>query len=221
MTPMDAGEFAGLAAQYGPFFFSVIFVLFVPILGQKWFAWMLQARIRNGADREEALKVFRLYFVSGVATGLVLVGVSITWWLFVQVHYVLPNQDATFETKISEAIKKRIFEGTITNVSQEDMFIEGGPNPEYHLYVRLIENQQPQVYRYVIIFQQDPKKDSLVVFPYMTRTTFRNISSGSFSGFPEMATARIPLCPKSDITELPLVHSSSSPPHFDIKCDVQ
>ena len=80
MTPETARDFTSLAAQYGPFFFAVVFVLFIPIVGQKWFAAMLQHESQRDDERAEGLKVYKFYFVSSVVAGLALVAASTGWW---------------------------------------------------------------------------------------------------------------------------------------------
>jgi hypothetical protein len=110
--PAKIESFSSLAAQYGPFFFSVLFVLFVPVLGQTWFAAALKARVQDPQQKQRALDVYRFYWMSGVVAGFVLVAVSICWWVYVQTNYVLPVTQAAFEEKISDAVSKRIYEGT-------------------------------------------------------------------------------------------------------------
>ena len=217
MSPETVRDFTGLAAQYGPFFFSIIFVLFIPILGQKWFSAMLQAKIKRDDERAQGLKVYKFYFVSSIVAGLALVAISTGWWFYVQSAYVLPAQSAAIDEKISEAINNRIYEGRITNVSPDDVFLDL-PAAKYRLYTQLVENTRPLVYRYVIIFQHDPKKDAVVEFPYMTRDTFNKLFSADARSGVGANPERIPFCLTHKTAEVRLIRSDSAPPHFDSKC---
>lgn len=210
-------KFTELASQYGPFFFSIVFVLFVPVLGQRWFSKLLVARIQRGDEKKQALKVYRFYWMSGVIAGFVLVFISITWWIYVQLGYVLPDRDAALEARLEQRLAKRVFEGTILGVTDDDMFLDYNfANNGYRLYVYPIENQNPRIIKYVIIFQNDPTKDLTVPFNYMSRATYRALSETKDNPF---APIQIPLCLNADIKSVALVRPPSSPPRFDVQCD--
>jgi hypothetical protein len=212
----QAERFAGLAAQYGPFFFSVLFVLFVPVLGQSWFSATLNAKIKDPDEKQRALAVYRFYWMSGVVTGLLLVAVSITWWGYVQLNYVLPVQQAAVDARISDAINKRIFEGTIKGVSPDDMFINDFANPDYHLYFYPIPNQIPLTMRYAIIFKNIPKDIPTVAFDYIDRPQYELLAKEGGRGG---VLQRISLCLGSSAKEMFVIRVPPSSIRFDIQCE--
>ena len=77
MASIDYSNLSSTAMQYGPFFFSLLFVLGVTRWGYKIFK-------ETNAGANTTPKIFntvRLVFLGSFFFGLVLVGVSVTWWL--------------------------------------------------------------------------------------------------------------------------------------------
>jgi hypothetical protein len=76
MALQDYSNLSGIALQYGPFFFALLFVLGVT-------RWAYGAFRENNAANASprAFNTVRLVFLCSFFFGLVLVAVSVTWWL--------------------------------------------------------------------------------------------------------------------------------------------
>lgn len=213
-------KLSGVASEYGPFFFALLFILFVPVIGQAWFSKMLQSKVRPGLERQKALEVYQFYWMSGVVTGLILVIVSVGWWIYVERNYVLPERPAALNELISQELSRRIFEGTIRGVSTDDMFIQDLGNPDYKLYPYVAETDRLRVVRFVVIFSKEPPKDLVVQFLYMSRATMDALANpgggGQAYGFSE--PLRIPLCIRKASREVSIVRDPKNGPRFNATC---
>lgn len=209
------GDLASIAAQYGPFLFAILFILFVPYLGQKWFSAILQARIAgNAQERAAHVQVYRFYWVSGIIMGLALTVLSVSWWLYVQMRLTLPSYENQIENRVSAEISKRIFEGVIRGTNDDDMFISDNANSTYRIYLFPLRNQVPMIVHFAVIFTQTPQPNSLIHVEYMDKKTYDSLKDKGIGALP------IPLvfCPIRDATDLLLVKSdaSTTQPHFNI-----
>lgn len=117
-----------VAAQYAPFFFAILFIVFVPILGQQYFRSFLEQKTAKGAERDAAMRVYTFYWLSGIVTGLFLVAISVGWFFFVQLKYVLPGQQITFE-------------GRIRGFTEEDYLSHDILNPQYKVYISRVSSE--------------------------------------------------------------------------------
>lgn len=228
------GRLSVQAALYGPFFFSLLFILLVPVLGQYWFSRMLQARTTGSREeRSRAMQVYRFYWVSGVIAGLVLMFSSSLWWGYVQWSYVLPAQDraqavaeqlqlatakAAVNKAIREALHQRVVEGVITGVSPNDMFLPEPGRQDYRLYVFPITNQVPMVARFVVIFDGIPPEKPIIRLPYMDRRTYNAIIAAR-GGFLEEQPSMLTLCiGRHHPSEFSLVRNDDTGPHLNVHC---
>ena len=64
---------ANLAYQFGPFFFAVLFSLFITRTARRWYS--------EAAEGKEEKRAFRSYFHSSWVFGMLLVATSVVWWL--------------------------------------------------------------------------------------------------------------------------------------------
>lgn len=71
--------FTGLAYQYGPFFFAILFNVAITLWAYKMY---------HGAQRPDEVKTYRAYFLTTVSFGMLLVCLSIYWWWSHPPYYV-------------------------------------------------------------------------------------------------------------------------------------
>jgi hypothetical protein len=69
---------AGIAYQFGPFFFAILFTLFITGTARKWYS---QATTSNSPGHEEERRTYRTYFRASYCFGMFLVAVSVGWWI--------------------------------------------------------------------------------------------------------------------------------------------
>jgi hypothetical protein len=208
---------SSLALQYGPFFFSIIFILFVPIIGQKWFFRMLHTRVPGGSEvRDAAMRVYKFYWISGIVAGLALVGVSVIWWGYVQYTFNTEN----FNKKLSQEINRRVFQGIIYGADDNDMFIYQFDNPQYSVYIFPQRNQTPMLVRYAVIFSKDAEKDEKIHILYMNKKTYKILLESTING-EAIGYKPTPLefCITDTPADMTLIKDKDKPPHFDNACD--
>jgi cbb3-type cytochrome oxidase subunit 3 len=81
MTENEAIKtFAAIAFQYGPFFFSIFFLLVVVGMAHKRFK-KVNMRKDPVATIEEK-KCYKMYFIASFAASLLLVFISVGWWMY-------------------------------------------------------------------------------------------------------------------------------------------
>jgi hypothetical protein len=188
-----------LAAQYAPFFFALIFVVFVPIAGQQFFRAFLEQRTSAGVEREAAMRVYTFYWMSGIVTGLVLVALSVAWWFYVQYTHILP-------ARVS------IYEGVIRNAGEDDMIMYDIFSNEYTVYVYYLPWVSPPVIRFAVVFKKEPGRNQAIKLNYISRKSYEAARLENRAIFPH----EIPLC--LEHRELKLVREKEAPPRFDKQC---
>ena len=197
--PKGWSEFAAVASQYGPFFFALLFVIFVPFLGQRYFRDFLEQRSTTPEERQTALQVYKFYWLSGIVTGLVLVAASVAWWFYVQAAYVLPARIALVEATILEA-------------TDEDLFMYDVFSPDYRVYAYHVSWINPPVTKVAIVLKREPKPDQVLDLRYMTKAAYKAAILGNTAIKP----APVPFCLRH--REMTLVRRDGAQPHFDKKC---
>lgn len=197
--PQTLSLFTTLAAQYAPFFFALLFVVFVPILGQQFFKAFLEQKTSAGIERDAAMKVYSFYWMSGIVTGLMLVATSVAWWLYVQYAYVLP-------TRIS------VYEGVIRNVQEDDMFMYDIFSSDYTVYAYYLPWVAPPVIKFAIVFKKEPGKTDTIKLSYISKKSYEAARDGKIAFSP----LEIPFCLKHK--DVRLMHDAASPPRFDKQC---
>jgi len=93
---MDANLIKNLASAgflWGPFFFSIFFMLVITRTAHSYYAKVIE-RTSPPADIEEK-RIYANYFKLSIACGIVLVFISVVWWIIGQLH-----QYNTFEGAI-------------------------------------------------------------------------------------------------------------------------
>jgi hypothetical protein len=74
-----------LGFLWGPFFFSILYILVVPRIAHAYYA---AVTVRNSPPAlPEEIQEYRTYFRWSVRTGLILVALSVAWWLYAQFQY--------------------------------------------------------------------------------------------------------------------------------------
>lgn len=206
------GQLASLAIQYGPFLMALIFVLVVPYTGQRWFSKILQTKLA-GSDQERlaSIEVYEFYWKSGILCGLVLTGISVAWWIYVQMSYALPSSEEQFNRRVSEALARRVIEGTILGASDEDIFLPAD-DTRYKVYMYERKDLIPMKVEFLIRFLEDPGPDLHVQVEYINKRAYDNLRVRNKGYFP----ALLQLCPKRDATALLFVKDPK--PSFDQNC---
>jgi hypothetical protein len=69
---------AGIAYQFGPFFFAVLFTLIITRTARKWYS---QASATVGPEHEDERRTYRTYFRASYVFGMFLVAISVGWWI--------------------------------------------------------------------------------------------------------------------------------------------
>jgi hypothetical protein len=197
-------QMAEAAAQLGPFFFAIIFIVFVPIIGQQYFRAFLEQQTKAGKERDAAMKVYTFYWLSGIVTGLILVIISVLWYIYVNVNYVLVDRATVFEAKIT-GIKESDY------LSSHDVF-----NTHHKVYItRAMYNREP-VALVAVVFNKTNEQLPVINLFYMKDEDYRKAldSNGGFLGSPAF---QISLCLKHK--ELVLIRDApNEKPRFDKDC---
>ncbi len=109
----ESSKLASIAIQYGPFFFSILFCIFLSRWGYTIYN-KANVRIEPKPATPQELATYRLYFVATTIVGILLVVVSVIWWILQQnnVH---------------------VFKGKIINVEEKHEFVSS------ELYLKRIE----------------------------------------------------------------------------------
>ena len=215
----DYAPYASLASQYGPFFFAILFVLFVPVLGQMYFAEFLKKQTAAGVEREAALQVYKFYWLQGVVTGLALVAVSVAWWLYVQYAHILPAQRDFSRARFDELVQKRarefVFEGIIRDARDDDMFYFDFTR-DYRIYTYMPPNVSPRVVQFAVIFPAPPPADQVIYFSYGSKAGYQ----AALATNGEYPPHRIKLCLNRAPQDVWMVRDEKAdkPPHFDKAC---
>jgi len=215
MSPTDVGllgQLSSLAIQYGPFLMMLIFVLVVPFTGQRWFSKILQTKLA-GSDQERvaSIQVYEFYWKSGVVCGLVLTGISVAWWIYVQLCYSLPTSEEQFNKRVSEALAKRVIAGTILGASDDDYFIPAD-DKNYKVYIYPRKDLTPMKVEFLIRFLEDPEADFHVKVQYMHKRTYENLKMNNNGYIP----AVLEFCPDMDLTAVSFVNDPK--PSFNPAC---
>lgn len=85
---LQSTDLLPIAFQFGPFLFALLFMLFITRTAK---SWMCEANARSPSADEVEKKTLRTYFVSTYVFGLLLVVLSVSWWLYFQYekHHVM------------------------------------------------------------------------------------------------------------------------------------
>jgi hypothetical protein len=108
-TTMDLSvltSIVSLAEQFGPFLFSILFILVVPRIAQKYYR---EANIRTPPASDAEKNTYRIYFIGSVICGILVMGASIGWWFFWQSRGTFVYQVAILGLKEDETIASQFF----------------------------------------------------------------------------------------------------------------
>ncbi len=91
-------KLSSLGFVYGPFFFALLFILFITRKAQLSYRSICE-RSKPPPSREE-MKTYQIYFYTSLTAGIVIVFVAIGWWIFQQYerNHILAGQILGFET---------------------------------------------------------------------------------------------------------------------------
>jgi hypothetical protein len=206
-----------LAAQYGPFLFAVLFIVLVPVIGEKWFSKILQTKLVGGPkEREATVQVYKFYWVSGVVFGLFLAALSVAWWMYVQTQYVLPRSEEDFNKRVSAEFSKRVFEGVIGGADDNDIFVsDGSGNRQYNVYIHPIRNEIPMRLRFAVLFSEGAKANDPIQIGYMNKETYDKLQKSGKGYIP----AKLTFCLSKDGTTLTLVKEEGQDPRLNQNCE--
>ena len=73
---------ARMAEEFGPFLFAILFILFIPKIAHGYYK-EANTRKRPPASQQER-NTYRLYFISSVWCGVIVMALSIAWWVYAQ-----------------------------------------------------------------------------------------------------------------------------------------
>ncbi|WP_088360692.1 MULTISPECIES: hypothetical protein [Rhodomicrobium] len=207
-TPDTLEKFSAIAQQYGPFFFAVVFIFFVPVMGQRWFRSFLESRTASGEERNAALAAYTFYWKTGTVSGLILVFAAVGWWIHVQRTYLNRAQLA--------AADKRIISGFILGLTEDYEFIPSIAENKYKMYVEKIAQKGNTIFRYVIIFDDIPAGNELVDFQYLPPS-----SIGASDQVYGAKTHRLSICIKQCNGALEIIQEKNQSPRFNKSCGAQ
>jgi hypothetical protein len=144
------------------------------------------------------MKVYTFYWMQGIVAGLFLVAISVIWFFYVQMKYVLPSHQITFE-------------GRIRGFTEEDYLSHDILNPQYKVYVSRVSSESTALV--AIVFR--PKVVPPIAIPLLYT---RNSEYKKAVELGQVLTKyeSILLCLKHE--DFMLVHDSSGSPHFDKQC---
>jgi cbb3-type cytochrome oxidase subunit 3 len=73
-------RFATTAFELGPFFFSILFMLVIVGMAHKFYR---KVNLRSNPEASAAeKKCYQIYFVSSFVAGIILVFISVGWWMY-------------------------------------------------------------------------------------------------------------------------------------------
>ncbi len=108
-TTMDLSvltSIVSLSEQFGPFLFSILFILVVPRIAQKYYR---EANIRTPPASDAEKNTYRIYFIGSVVCGILVMGASIGWWFFWQSQGTFVYQVAIVGLKEDQTIASQFF----------------------------------------------------------------------------------------------------------------
>jgi len=141
MESIDA--LTSIASQFGPFFFAVLFMVFITKTARNWYADVV---CRNPpADPTERL-TYRLYFMTTFGFGLLLVVISVAWWIYIHL------------------IDKHAFEGVIVNLQPNQVIASS------ESYARRVKNADMPGdladYHFVVLSERPLTPGSKIILTY-------------------------------------------------------
>ena len=71
-----------LAEQFGPFLFAILFIVFITRTARGYYDECMKRTSPPSTDQEQ--RTYRLYFFSSMWVGIVVMALSIGWWLYTQ-----------------------------------------------------------------------------------------------------------------------------------------
>jgi hypothetical protein len=101
---------------WGPFFFSILFILVVTRTAHSYYA-RVNERVTPPASAEER-QDYRNYFRLSIVSGLVLVFLSVGWWMYAQLH-------------------DHMFQGVITGLEKDQQIVPADDD----LYYRAVQRE--------------------------------------------------------------------------------
>jgi hypothetical protein len=198
LNPGLLEQLSAIAEQFGPFFFALLFIIFVPAMGQKYFANFLKQRASRGQERAVALEAYTFYWKTGIVTGLILVVISVWWYIYVKMHQIQIRNTS-------------VFEAVIRGIQDDDDFVLDPGFKDYSAYYYRVPDIRPPVMKVAIVFRANSVTGPTVELHYMNRRTYaaKQKDGGILHA--------IPFCLRYQ--EVQLIHESADkPPRFDRVC---
>lgn len=139
--------------MWGPFFFSLLFML---VITQKAHLYYQEVILRTDPPAQlEERKVYRRYFVASFVAGIVLVFMSVGWWIYAQL------QIHAFEGVIVGLKPYQFITATEDDVYLRAVQREAGPGQQIRDYHFAIVRESPFVAGQVFRFSFYPEPGSI------------------------------------------------------------
>lgn len=206
-TASELAQLSPLAAEYGPFFFALLFTLVVPLIGQK---------LIGPNTRDETA---RLYRKVGIWLSVFLVIFSVVWWAAIQIWPPAASKTA-IDNRVREVFKTKIRQGMILGVDDDDtFFVRQDPNSKYQVYLHPRRDLREMQISYIVV----PTDEAITDTTTPDDPIF--VQYGNFQSMKAMSTIgrgypfiELPLCLKSQV-KLVKGGDPSAQPKFDVTCE--
>lgn len=159
-----------LASQYAPFFFAVLYVVFLPIISQTYFRRSLESRVKSDQERAISFETYRFYFISSIKFGIFLTCVAIGWYFFYQIYFIGSKSNT------NENIN--VMEGRILGLETSDILITF-KNDIYTVYLYPEQNTKPLVVDYAIISKKPIVEIKRVDYYYINSNVLNALAGGN------------------------------------------
>ena len=126
---------------------------------------------------------------------------SVAWYFYVQLYYILPDE---FGKRLATEISKRIYEGVISGVSADDIFVYDNTDPRYKVYMNPQRTETSIKIRFAVILTKAPPPDWSVqselagplLVPGCTRSTGQRYRAHPFKVLSNHGVYKFAVCPQ-------------------------
>ncbi len=163
-----------VAAQYGPFFFTLLYTLVVPLIGQQLIKRNIaKAGEISDAELSERISSQRMYRTFGIAMSAFCLTFSMFWWAFAQL-YPPPSSEEAIKQKVEGEFKRRVVTGVIRGGNDDIAFLDP-QDARYDTYISPERDRDPMTFKYVIVFKKPPTDNEQVNLLFLNLKTYRII----------------------------------------------
>ncbi|HUI34803.1 MAG TPA: hypothetical protein VLX67_04650 [Stellaceae bacterium] len=133
MSVGDVTTLVGLAEQFGPFLFAILFILVVTRTAHQWFR---EAVSRTPHANPAEIRTLRFYFILSVYCGIGAMILSVGWWFYAQTRGMYYYQFSISELSNEDQIISQFFSKTapmpvVAGAAplHDEYFLIGQPTP--------------------------------------------------------------------------------------------